>query len=117
MYSSDVHEEPWEMAASNKYAFPFSENPEWSDIEPLPQDDGKDPVVPIQYSPECELLFAVCPSVGCFLRCFSVLSSFGQAREHSEHASCLMSTLMLHVVVEVMDYFRAILRKNELSER
>lgn len=28
----------------------FSERPEWSDVEPLPQDDGPHPVVPISYT-------------------------------------------------------------------
>lgn len=29
---------------------PFSERPEWSDVNPLPQDDGPHPVVPISYT-------------------------------------------------------------------
>jgi protein farnesyltransferase/geranylgeranyltransferase type-1 subunit alpha len=28
----------------------FSKRPEWSDVEPLPQDDGPHPVVPISYT-------------------------------------------------------------------
>ncbi|KAJ3687773.1 hypothetical protein LUZ61_016937 [Rhynchospora tenuis] len=31
---------------------PFSQRPEWSDVRPLPQDDGPHPVVPIAYTDE-----------------------------------------------------------------
>jgi len=52
--------------------YPFKSNPLWKDITPIQQNDGPDPVVPIQYTPQ---------------------------------------------FVETMDYFRAIMKKDEKSER
>jgi len=51
---------------------PFKDRPEWKDIEPLPQDDGTNPVCRIAYTPQ---------------------------------------------FIETMDYFRAIMKRDEKSER
>lgn len=32
----------------------YSNDPEWSDVQPIPQDDGENPLVPIAYSRECK---------------------------------------------------------------
>ncbi len=33
----------------------YSTRPEWSDVKPIKQDDGPDPIVKIAYSPTCEI--------------------------------------------------------------
>ncbi|KAI8334285.1 hypothetical protein BC941DRAFT_432577 [Chlamydoabsidia padenii] len=51
---------------------PYSQRPEWSDVTPLPQDDGPNPLVPIAYSSD---------------------------------------------YIDAMDYFRAVTKNNEKTER
>jgi hypothetical protein len=34
----------------------FKEREEWKDVEPVPQNEGENPVVPINYSHECRNL-------------------------------------------------------------
>jgi hypothetical protein len=49
---------------------PYSKRPEWSDVTPIPQEDGPDALVPIAYSDEC-MLIRTLPilhySISCFI--------------------------------------------------
>ena len=42
-----------EDISSESTRIPYSERPEWSDIQPLNQEDGEVPVVKIAYSDKC----------------------------------------------------------------
>eukprot|EP01012_Entosiphon_sulcatum_P042779 TRINITY_DN56874_c0_g1_i1.p1 TRINITY_DN56874_c0_g1~~TRINITY_DN56874_c0_g1_i1.p1 ORF type:complete len:372 (-),score=60.03 TRINITY_DN56874_c0_g1_i1:107-1195(-) len=72
LLSCEESEEEAEVTPVKPAWIPFRQRPEWQDIEPVPQDDGPNPVVPISYTPQ-----------------FS----------------------------ETMDYFRAILKRQEKSLR
>lgn len=39
-----------------KKYIPYAQREEWNDVEPIFQDDGPDPIVPIAYSAECTFL-------------------------------------------------------------
>ena len=73
--------------------FLFMFQAEWADVVPIPQDDGPNPVVPLNYSESC-LLVAL-----------AFLSPF------------ISFCCWVFLVVEAMNYFRAILKKDERSER
>lgn len=46
-----------EDVSSESAWIPYSDRPEWADVQPLPQDDGPVPVVKIAYSKKCKDLF------------------------------------------------------------
>lgn len=42
-----------EEISQQKWVF-YKDRPDWKDVEPIPQDDGEEPVVTIAYSKECK---------------------------------------------------------------
>ena len=67
----------------------FRDRPDWKDVTPVKQDDGPNPVAPIAYSEKC------------FHRIFSFI----------------LTAEIFHLDKDAMDYFRALLRTGEKSER
>lgn len=68
----------------------YCENPEWADVTPIPQDDGPNPLVPIAYSKECR---------------------------YPTNSLKLFTDQESKIDSDAMDYFRAVTRTNEKSER
>ena len=77
---------------SDEYWEPFSAREEFKDLQPLPQDDGPDPVVKIAYNKQC--------------------NSVSSQLIHDFHLTSLDFS-----VSETYDYFRAIYASGEVSER
>ena len=70
---------------------PFASRPEWAGVVPVPQDDGPNPICPIAYAPQCTAAACIC------------------SRSRSSQVSLQ--------VTHTMDYFRAVLHKDERTER
>ena len=71
---------------------PYSDRPDWADVEPVPQDDGDNPPVPIRASPPPP-------------RQISAGSAERGCAEYTARFS------------DAMDYFRAVVRSEEKSQR
>lgn len=74
---------------------PYSKRPEWSDVTPLEQDDGENPVVVIAYSERCKY------------------------RQHLNREMDFIQINKIHsfIVKDVYNYFRAIISSQEKSFR
>jgi protein farnesyltransferase/geranylgeranyltransferase type-1 subunit alpha len=70
----------------------YCENPEWADVSPIPQDDGPNPLVPIAYSKECNVV-------------------------NNSVCKVKQNLISFYIDSDAMDYFRAVTRTNEKSQR
>ena len=77
--------------SSNEEFIYYRERPGWKDIQPLPQDDGPHPVVQIAYTDRCNYI--------------------------QNNTSMTFDILSLFLVKDVYDYLRAIMKKDEKSQR
>ena len=86
---------------------PYSEREEWKDIVPVKQDDGPNPVVAIAYTEKCE---DVTINNGSFVT--------GTVKLKCVYYAYICAPFVcIFTVKDVFDYFRAVLLKDERSER
>lgn len=79
----------------------FRDRKEWADLEPVPQDDGPNPVVKIAYSEKCKIVTYNLRLNSCVLT----------------QKNLTQRCIYLPTVSDVYDYFRALLKKDERSDR
>ena len=80
---------------------PYSDRKEWSDVKPLEQNEGPDPVAKIAYSDKCKLTLTLLATRDFLLMYINY--------------TCI--AVFLIVVVDVFNYFRAIVCSGEISQR
>ena len=101
---------------------PYRERKTWADVVPVPQDDGPDPACPIAYTDECEA-YPPAPRTPDpprhVVRAITALKSGGHARVRFVFARALPPLFVGSVGADrdVMDYFRALVKSDELSAR
>jgi hypothetical protein len=64
------------LGQSDESYIPYADRPEWRDVEPMPQKDAQDGLVPIAYSAECKCLAV--KSIAIILSIMPVLLRFGR---------------------------------------
>src|SRR4051794_25357199 len=79
---------------------PYNQRDQWADVQPLSQDDGPNPLVPIAYSAECMFFTAKLGRISTVII-----------------RAIYSSRLLQHADRDAMSYFRAISKVNEISER
>ena len=101
----------------------YRDRPEWSDITPIPQDDGPNPVVQIAYTERCGWSSIIATDYeNYYFKMFFVNTCDCNCYNYvyiRMRACCYCAVTLVHdlPVSDVYDYLRAVMRKEEMSER
>lgn len=85
----------------------YKDREEWADVVPVPQDDGQYPVVSISYTDKCKYSLTFEP----------LIFYASDITPHRVMCQVMCNVMCFFSVTDVYDYFRAILKSQEKSER